>query len=233
MFAVDLTKSHCSTENNHIQAGDEMSASRSEIILKGRRSRSSGETAAAAAAQSAEADQVAAEEAQDGATGNHSTSLRMRKMALRRKRSLSVADIQAANAAPPPPPAFEDNGKGGGGGGNRRLSHLRAEESGYDSDATRKSSPRYGIGPIIDLIVISIISMWPNFSNLKTNLPKTPLFSPQGFLKACAQLRVGDGPRSDLVVVVDAIARRHGLNVDGLGRLGRRQLGEQQGKTHM
>ena len=153
MFAVDLTKSHCSTENNHIQAGDEMSASRSEIILKGRRSRSSGETAAAAAAQSAEADQVAAEEAQDGATGNHSTSLRMRKMALRRKRSLSVADIQAANAAPPPPPAFEDNGKGGS--GNRRLSHLRAEESGYDSDATRKSSPRYGIGPIIDLIVIS------------------------------------------------------------------------------
>ena len=117
-----------------------MSASRSEIILKGRRSRSSGETAAAAAAQAAEADQVAAEEAQDGASGNHSTSLRMRKMALRRKRSLSVADIQAANAAaPPPPPAFEDNGKGSG---NRRLSHLRAEESGYDSDATRKSSPR-------------------------------------------------------------------------------------------
>ena len=124
-----------------------MSASRSEIILKGRRSRSSGETATAAAAgQAAEADQVAAEEAQDGASGNHSTSLRMRKMALRRKRSLSVADIQAANAAPPPPPAFEDNGRGGsGGGGNRRLSHLRAEESGYDSDATRKSSPRYGI----------------------------------------------------------------------------------------
>ena len=131
-----------------------MSASRSEIILKGRRSRSSGETAATA--QTAETDQVT-EEAQDGATGNHSTSLRMRKMALRRKRSLSVADIQAANAAPPPPPAFEDNGKGGGsGGGNRRLSHLRAEESGYDSDATRKSSPRYGIScSIFDLIVIS------------------------------------------------------------------------------
>ena len=121
------------------QAGDE---ARSEIILKGRRSRSSGE--AAATAFSVAQDE---EEKEDGdlAHGNHSTSLRMRKMALRRKRSLSVADIQAA---PPPPPAFED-GTGNNNSNNiRRLSHLRSEESGYDSDATRKSSPRGSLKPV-------------------------------------------------------------------------------------
>ena len=121
------------------QAGDEMSAARSEIIVKGRRSRSSGEAATAAAQD----DDDGAGEDRDSelAYGNHNTSLRMRKMALRRKRSLSVADIQAA---PPPPPAFEDGKKNSG---VRRLTHLRSEESGYDSDATRKSSPRGSLKP--------------------------------------------------------------------------------------
>merc|ERR1711997_757224 len=52
-------------------------------------------------------------------SGNVYTSLRARKMALRRKRSLSVADLPV-------------RGKG----------QAKAEESGYDSDVTRKSSPR-------------------------------------------------------------------------------------------
>ncbi len=70
--------------------------------------------------------------------------LRGRQMALRRKRSLSVADI-------PVPAGFEDEGNkknvGSAGGGcvakgkDVQRRH-RAEESGYDSDATRKSSPR-------------------------------------------------------------------------------------------
>ena len=54
-------------------------------------------------------------------SGNQYTSLRARKMALRRKRSLSVADLPV---------------KGGHSRGQK------AEESGYDSDVTRKSSPR-------------------------------------------------------------------------------------------
>lgn len=54
-------------------------------------------------------------------SGNVYTSLRARKMALRRKRSLSVADLPVAKA---------NNGQ------------KMAEESGYDSDVTRKSSPR-------------------------------------------------------------------------------------------
>lgn len=62
-------------------------------------------------------------------------SARMKKMALRRKRSLSVADI-------PVPQGFEDLNA------NQRRryqyhQHLfKSEESGYDSDTTRKSSPR-------------------------------------------------------------------------------------------
>ena len=52
-------------------------------------------------------------------SGNVYTSLRARKMALRRKRSLSVADLPV-------------RGKG----------QTKSEESGYDSDVTRKSSPR-------------------------------------------------------------------------------------------
>ena len=124
------------------QAGDEMSAARSEIILKGRRSRSSGEAATAARDDD---DGAGEDRDSESACGNHNTSLRMRKMAqmaLRRKRSLSVADIQAA---PPPPPAFEDGGKKNS--SVRRLTHLRSEESGYDSDATRKSSPRGSLKP--------------------------------------------------------------------------------------
>ncbi len=64
-------------------------------------------------------------------------SLRMRRMALRRKRSLSVADIPA----PRPPAGFEDSGNSNN---FRNQNHvfIKAEESGYDSDATRKSSPR-------------------------------------------------------------------------------------------
>ena len=54
-------------------------------------------------------------------SGNQYTSLRARKMALRRKRSLSVADLPVK-------------------GGHHRGQ--KAEESGYDSDVTRKSSPR-------------------------------------------------------------------------------------------
>lgn len=59
-------------------------------------------------------------------SSNVYTSLRARKMALRRKRSLSVADLpirqqqQAQQTRPV----------------------IKAEESGYDSDTTRKSSPR-------------------------------------------------------------------------------------------
>lgn len=56
-------------------------------------------------------------------SGNVYTSLRARKMALRRKRSLSVADLPVRN--------------------NQHHHHGKmAEESGYDSDVTRKSSPR-------------------------------------------------------------------------------------------
>ncbi len=58
--------------------------------------------------------------------------LRPRQAALRRKRSLSVADI------PAPPRGFADV--------KNRNNHIKkvvkSEESGYDSDATRKSSPR-------------------------------------------------------------------------------------------
>jgi len=56
-------------------------------------------------------------------SGNQYTSLRARKMALRRKRSLSVADLPVK-------------------GVNHSRGTQKAEESGYDSDVTRKSSPR-------------------------------------------------------------------------------------------
>ncbi len=57
-------------------------------------------------------------------SGNVYTSLRARKMALRRKRSLSVADLPVSRSS--------------------KTGHgtKMAEESGYDSDVTRKSSPR-------------------------------------------------------------------------------------------
>ena len=55
-------------------------------------------------------------------SGNQYTSLRARKMALRRKRSLSVADLPVK--------------------GVNQTRTQKAEESGYDSDVTRKSSPR-------------------------------------------------------------------------------------------
>lgn len=62
-------------------------------------------------------------------SGNVYTSLRARKMALRRKRSLSVADL-------PVGPSSSGSSK------NSHHSGKMAEESGYDSDVTRKSSPR-------------------------------------------------------------------------------------------
>ena len=105
---------------------------------------------------------------------NSYTSLRCRKMALRRKRSLSVADLPVPkqNVATAPPtyatiqkaPAqsgynntnvheYENGIKPVQTGFDPRLRHIEtqtrrrsigfpAEESGYDSDATRKSSPR-------------------------------------------------------------------------------------------
>ena len=83
---------------------------------------------------------------------NSYTSLRFRKMALRRKRSLSVADLPVQKQ----PPSFGSPGTGPGTGfelperrvlrhietQTRRVVGMTAEESGYDSDATRKSSPR-------------------------------------------------------------------------------------------
>jgi len=90
---------------------------------------------------------------------NSYTSLRFRKMALRRKRSLSVADLPVQRQAS----SFGNTGTGPGTGltgfktseagyelpERRALRHIEtqtrrmtAEESGYDSDATRKSSPR-------------------------------------------------------------------------------------------
>ena len=62
-------------------------------------------------------------------SGNAYTSLRARKMALRRKRSLSVADL----------PVQHSGQQGQQTTSNRKQ---KAEESGYDSDVTRKSSPR-------------------------------------------------------------------------------------------
>ncbi len=96
---------------------------------------------------------------------NSYTSLRCRKMALRRKRSLSVADLpvpKQPNSFPnlqKPSPAqtgYTNNYKPVETGFDlperrilrhtetqtRRIGGFTAEESGYDSDATRKSSPR-------------------------------------------------------------------------------------------
>jgi hypothetical protein len=117
---------------NQADTVDEMSTAKSEIILgsKGRRSRSTGECGNGHQHD----DELEMMTGGNGGHGNHNPSLRMRKMALRRKRSLSVADIQAQ----PPPAGFEDRSKGHG----NVITHFRSEESGYDSDATRKSSPR-------------------------------------------------------------------------------------------
>ena len=102
---------------------------------------------------------------------NSYTSLRCRKMALRRKRSLSVADLPVPKQTTPNYTtitnvqnnnnnnntviSFNSNKpvqNGFSGLPDRRLRHIEtqtrrsggfpAEESGYDSDATRKSSPR-------------------------------------------------------------------------------------------
>jgi len=63
------------------------------------------------------------------------TSLRARKLAMRRKRSLSVADLPVSRSV-----------NAGGGENNKSKASkspaVRYEESGYDSDTTRKSSPR-------------------------------------------------------------------------------------------
>ena len=92
---------------------------------------------------------------------NSYTSLRYRKMALRRKRSLSVADLPVQKQ----PASFTSTNTQTGFTGykpvetgyevvadrrvlrhtetqTRRVGGFTAEESGYDSDATRKSSPR-------------------------------------------------------------------------------------------
>ena len=122
---------------NQADTVDEMSTAKSEIIVgsKGRRSRSTGECVEGVGGATGHADD---QEFESGGNHHH-PSLRMRKMALRRKRSLSVADIQA-----PPPAGFEDVSAGGGARSrqNGHVTHFRSEESGYDSDATRKSSPR-------------------------------------------------------------------------------------------
>merc|ERR1719312_1424131 len=69
---------------------------------------------------------------------NGYTSLRARKMALRRKRSLSVADLPVPKDQEAPPSAVP-SATGGKKKGSRSFG---PEESGYDSDTTRKSSPR-------------------------------------------------------------------------------------------
>ena len=80
---------------------------------------------------------------------NGYTSLRARKVALRRKRSLSVADIPVMNNAAPE--VIEENQtpeKTKLTETTNQKPHIKSsnsikyEESGYDSDATRKSSPR-------------------------------------------------------------------------------------------
>ena len=71
-------------------------------------------------------------------SGNGYTSLRARKMALRRKRSLSVADLPVPKDQEAPPSAVPSS-TGGKKKGSRSFG---PEESGYDSDTTRKSSPR-------------------------------------------------------------------------------------------
>ena len=163
---------------------DEMSAARSEIIMKGRRSRSSGEAVTDAALHpSTQDDDDARDAAELLAHGNHNTSLRMRKMALRRKRSLSVADIQAA---PPPPPAFEDMA---GNSNNRRLTHLRSEESGYDSEATRKSSPREV--PYLISICVSVLQFAPTVE-YSENCTVASQFACQSSILRCSK-RVSNG----------------------------------------
>jgi len=81
------------------------------------------------------------------------TSFRLRQKALRRKRSLSVPDI-------PVPPGFED-------GGNRPRVIRRCEESGYDSDATRKSSPRGSLKSDMERVVAKLSSVAANAGQTK------------------------------------------------------------------
>ena len=72
---------------------------------------------------------------------NSYTSLRARKVALRRKRSLSVADIPVMNinsseVLEEPHKMMHTNNH------QKSNNSIKYEESGYDSDTTRKSSPR-------------------------------------------------------------------------------------------
>ena len=72
---------------------------------------------------------------------NSYTSLRARKVALRRKRSLSVADIPVMNinsseVLEEPRKLVNNNNH------QKSNTSIKYEESGYDSDTTRKSSPR-------------------------------------------------------------------------------------------
>ena len=72
---------------------------------------------------------------------NSYTSLRARKVALRRKRSLSVADIPVMNIHSSE--AMEDSTKTVNANNHQKSTNsIKYEESGYDSDTTRKSSPR-------------------------------------------------------------------------------------------
>ena len=77
------------------------------------------------------------------------TSLRARKVALRRKRSLSVADIPVINSNSSETGEQENSlSQSKLTENNRQKPHIKSsnsikyEESGYDSDTTRKSSPR-------------------------------------------------------------------------------------------
>merc|ERR1719220_360891 len=73
-------------------------------------------------------------------SGNTYTSLRARKMALRRKRSLSVADLPVQRND-----RCASAGQQTGPMSNQKSTTTRkqkSDESGYDSDVTRKSSPR-------------------------------------------------------------------------------------------
>lgn len=70
-------------------------------------------------------------------SGNTYTSLRARKMALRRKRSLSVADLPVQRND-----RCASAGQTGPMSNQQSTRKQKSDESGYDSDVTRKSSPR-------------------------------------------------------------------------------------------
>jgi len=96
----------------------------------------------------------ATRQTEDGKS-SHGTSFRTRQKALRRKRSLSVPDI-------PVPPGFEDGGGGSGDAGRGDSTRPRVvrryEESGYDSDATRRSSPRGSLKSNLERVAAKLTS---------------------------------------------------------------------------